>query len=113
MGTNSNHTPGPWRYISRNLDDKAPWCSRIPFAIERALGTAVAPVADIVANPLVEVCDQPHAEANARLIAAAPDLLAALEALRSHVSFDARTDSQTKLDAMRAADEAIAKAEGR
>lgn len=77
----NTHTPGPWSYISRNIEEKANWCSRIPFAInyEPPRGSCVAPVADVIANPLVEICDQPHAEANARLIAAAPDLLAALK----------------------------------
>lgn len=72
----TQHTPAPWRYVSRNIDEKANWASRIPFAIELVVGGAVAPVADVLANPLVEVCAQPQAEANARLIAASPLLLA-------------------------------------
>jgi hypothetical protein len=68
------HTPGPWRFTSRNLDGVEGFVSRIPFAIEMVSSpSAVAPIAD--------VCDQPQAADNARLIASAPDLLAALQAL--------------------------------
>lgn len=45
-------------------------------------------------------------------MAAAPEMAEALANLRAHVSFDARTDSQEKLDAMRAADAALSKAGG-
>lgn len=67
------HTSGSWRYTSRNIDGIKDWASRIPFAIEVPIGCTVVPVAD--------VCDQPQAEANARLIAAAPDLLNALASI--------------------------------
>jgi len=71
----AKHTKGPWRAIYRGVDQGANWASRIPYAIERAVGNAVQPIAD--------VCDQPEAEANANLLAAAPDLLAGLkEALK-------------------------------
>jgi len=66
----AKHTKGPWRAIYRGFDQDANWVSRIPYAIERVVGGAVAPIAD--------VCDQPQAEANAALLAAAPELLALL-----------------------------------
>ncbi len=66
------HTAGPWRATFRGMDQGVNWASRIPYAIEREVGGAVQPIADI--------CDQPQAEANANLMAAAPDLLAALRA---------------------------------
>lgn len=80
----AQHTPGPWRYISRNVDEKANWACRIPFAIEHVpeRSSCVEPIADVLASTLLEVCDQPHAEANARLIAAAPEMLAVLERVR-------------------------------
>lgn len=64
-------TPGPWRAIDRR-PVTGDWATRIPFAIERVSEThcAVAPIAD--------VCDQPNAEANANLSAAAPEMYAAL-----------------------------------
>ena len=110
------HTPGPWRYVSRNIDGVTHWASRIPFAIEwsppNVMG--VAPVADILANPFVEVCDQPQAEANARLIAAAPDMedgyrriLESVGMRPGHVAYLSRADIEAIARA------AIAKAEGK
>ena len=62
----STHTPGPWhaeaaggRIVAANGDVIAPWVLR-----------------DSAGGPLA-----PEREANARLIAAAPDLLVALEAI--------------------------------
>lgn len=53
-------TPGECRCTPRAVDESGNWASRIPFAIEIAVGAAVIPVAD--------VCAQPQAEANAALI---------------------------------------------
>jgi hypothetical protein len=97
----AKHTPGPWRYVSRNIDENANWASRIPYAIERAMGSCVAPVADALADPLVEVCSQPQAEANARLIAAAPDLLRVAELVVSWL--DEEPGAHKLCDAARAA----------
>ena len=110
MEQEAAHTPGPWRATSRNIENVANWASRIPFAIEIEVGHSVAPIAD--------VCDQPAAEANARLIAAGPDLLAACKSMiewddreKDHaVDFSAR---MALCDAaFKAARAAIAKAEG-
>jgi len=63
----SNHTPGPWSY----------WSGYNPF--DKIEAQVTAEDGDIVIasyNHLIE-----EGEANARLMAAAPDLLAALEAL--------------------------------
>lgn len=63
----TNHTPGPWR-IDYNGKDSAD-------AVPRIKGNSVENVAFIPAyeHP------RPEMQANARLIAAAPDLLGALE----------------------------------
>ena len=103
MEQKAAHTPGPWRATSRNIENVANWASRIPFAIELEVGHSVAPIAD--------VCDQPAAEANARLIAAAPELLAALkDVLRiAQAASVGVPGNSPRLDRARAA---IAKAEG-
>lgn len=99
----AKHTPGPWRYTSRNVDNKANWASRIPFAIEVEHGAAVAPIADI--------CDQPQAEENARLIAAAPDLLFALKACAAVCAGEVM-DKKGLINALELASSAIRKATG-
>lgn len=97
----TKHNSGPWRFISRNVDNAANWASRIPFAIEVEYPFAVLPIAD--------VCDQPNAEANARLIAAAPDLLEALKAFIFPYQEECRLTDRERQELGRAA---IRKAEG-
>lgn len=82
----SAHTPGPWAVGKNERSDE-----RIEVRAE-PLGLLVA---------LVEK------SSDARLIAAAPELL---EALRDVLAFDARTDRPDVFDRARAA---IAKAEGK
>jgi hypothetical protein len=65
MGTVLNHTPGPWQ---RNISAKYPiYAERTPGKKDWVHVAAALPC--------------PEAEANLRLIAAAPDLLAELESL--------------------------------
>lgn len=68
----SKHTPGPWEVSE---DD--------PCEIESADGRFVAMV---LPAPELNWDMNAEREANARLIAAAPDLLAALRAARGYVS---------------------------
>lgn len=79
----SGHTPGPWGYC---YDGSSDW----------SIGEASDPQGKFVAN--IWDKDDVRAAANARLIAAAPDLLAALKDLReavktvpemNHIRFDA------------------------
>lgn len=75
MTTTVKHSPTPWEF---SADDKLN--SQRAFGIVRSLpeGESQEPGhTEVVA----EVCDGPTAEADARLIAAAPDLLAACKAL--------------------------------
>lgn len=85
------HTPGPWRVAQINATDK-PWAviGQGPHGDE------------IVAGYL-------RTEADARLIAAAPDMLAALQVLLASASYS--TDAMDAAEAQARA--AIAKAEGR
>lgn len=64
-----SHTPGPWR-IERVATLKSEW------SIDDEYGEPIA-----ITMPRL---DEDQEDANARLIAAAPDLLAALEMLADH-----------------------------
>lgn len=67
------HTPGPWRF-----NDNTQWWKTNPFSVTvRKHGVHSATVANIPARATITPEEQ---QANARLIAAAPELLAALEA---------------------------------
>ena len=66
MKNEGKHTPGPWAYRRNILKDSR---NRFHFAND-----AESPIFTVL-------CGRPEAEANARLIAAAPDLLAALSEL--------------------------------
>ena len=101
----SKHTPGPWRF-SKEPDAKHSPC--VGFTIYDA-GSVV--VAEIYPKPYPVAVN----EINARLIAAAPELLAALhiasQALAGALCQD--LDHDDAQDAMQSVRAAIAKAEGR
>jgi hypothetical protein len=106
-----SHTPGPWMLGGRHRlpDDEngGQWGYTVKAvgstAVEQVLG-ATFHVAAVGANPGDAEC-----EANARLIAAAPELLAALLEMRDAFTSDG-TDIQH--NACRMADAAIQKAGG-
>lgn len=92
------HTPGPWK---ANL---AAHQLRVPDSVNTVHGLHVCDVASYGASP-----EQRHA--NARLIAAAPELLSALESILSET--DGRNASHIGQDrAFSIARAAIAKAKG-
>ena len=106
----SKHTPGPWEWDSNpcNYDphNEAPWLWQAPWNARESA-------------PILSGSIKCGNEADARLIAAAPDLLEALqkfvawsEAERNHegTSFWQRVEMLRELDD--AADAAIAKATG-
>ena len=68
----SKHTPGPWLFN----DNSKHWATH-PFSVTvRKRGVHAVAVANIPARATIELSE---AKANAQLIAAAPDLLKALE----------------------------------
>lgn len=71
--TNTKHTPGPWR-TDNNIGRKSEL-----GVVADAAPCVIATMCNAKAWPV-------EAKANARLIAAAPDLLAALEKLIDHVA---------------------------
>ena len=83
------HTPGPWRVVRQN-----PSPTTGEWMIAGAKPGYLAEVRD---------CGSGDVAANAKLIAAAPDLLAAIEAMRvagGSVEFQAAFDKAKKLAAM-------------
>jgi hypothetical protein len=105
-GAATTHTPGPWRALGN--DDRhelspAPIRTLDDVAIAEAFQTSETP------DGYAEM------DANARLIAAAPDLLAAVvaasHALKSYAYGNSATDLAESI--AKSCDEAIAKAEGR
>lgn len=103
----SQHTPGPWRLkttgnygntIEARTGDTAEGTPR--FSVVCSYQTALPR-----GNHTVDV-EEANAQANGHLIAAAPDLLAALKVAQLWLDVDGRFD-------MQAINAAIAKAEGR
>jgi len=90
------HTPGPWH------------SEGYPRYVGPTVVSPDGPVCAISTGPLDRTLPRMPAAANARLIAAAPELLAALEALCE----DKYLADPINADRMRAARAAIAKARG-
>lgn len=104
----SAHTPGPW-----SITDDHPTRATLHIDQERNAGYG-----DVAVVYRVGVDDARH-EADARLIAASPDLLEALRSLHGCVSYSdtmgcwVLTGNERTRPALEAARRAIAKAEGR
>jgi hypothetical protein len=95
------HTPGPWKYNGYSIEgDFHGWRVYLPSVFSRSI--------------TVEGASAEEADANARLIAAAPDMINALHPL-AHFSgdFSDPEDQERLLALFAAARLAIAKAEGR
>ncbi|MEO0796641.1 MAG: hypothetical protein AAFX93_15840 [Verrucomicrobiota bacterium] len=100
MSEKTKHTPGPWEF-GRIRDVKFP---------EWYIGSSAADVAQISILMDASRTDQEHI-ANARLIAAAPDLLEALECLLADTCQEGYY-SQADSDSVINAKAAIAKVKG-
>jgi hypothetical protein len=105
LGTNmhaSQHTPGPWKYLDRGNDH-----TNHLIANEKGDAGIAQPIARIHEPEKLYIEEM---RANARLIAAAPDLLAALIQLRQVANWGEDSDRQEFVAAMSAANLAIAQA---
>lgn len=118
------HTPGPWTVSAycyphgiegdvfakdaRGVLDATPIC-RVCAPVSRNAQKAKGPPLDALQAIGDRAQQTPIIEANARLIAAAPDLLEALSALLAETQLTYQTRLQDKQDAARAA---IARARG-
>lgn len=98
--TNTTHTPGPWMVHETGFYTN-------PFKITaRGKHGAVANI------PHSEITTTARQSANARLIAAAPDLLAALDQVDAYLSpFDGEEDAYAEIRSV--IRQAIAKAKGK
>ncbi len=104
--TKSAHTPGPWEFTSGPHDDPDFEDCDFLIAEQRARGEVVATALTVATG---------SSEANARLIAAAPELLAALKAAAQFIEPEIDRGPvvngwQNTIDMVHAA---IAKAEGK
>lgn len=69
-----SHTPGPWRAVAPGTDGS----QFLNWIVGTDVGNTLVSVVSVIAPHAVAYC-----EADARLIAAAPDLLAALKHVQS------------------------------
>lgn len=101
MSEQVGHTPGPWRAGVCNAEDEAERRGEFEVACvpHHMYGSSVFAPGEYYSDSVAE-----H-EANCRLIAAAPELLAACKALQM--------EAAARGCGLRIADEAIIKAEGR
>jgi len=103
--TTPSHTPGPWKVAGRY--------GKYSDEITDANGQAIAWVFTRKADPQIVtgVLDSPEGQANASLIAAAPELLEALEQAADYLAEFFEEGREHRV--IKLADAAIAKAEGR
>lgn len=84
------HTPGPWRYVP-NLN--RPHCEACGVDDWYAFPYLIYAGAEFIGQVATDqLCDQSADETNARLIAAAPDLLAELEFLADKWAYEIDND---------------------
>jgi hypothetical protein len=110
-GMNTKTTPGPWRTADQYLNH--PDNARVDILAapksDIHSGTKVAEATYSPRSSAYHVDNREEAEANARLIAAAPDLLKALNAMLTHMGMDEDDCNKLTFDQARAA---ISKATG-
>jgi len=111
----SKHTPGPWSVPHFADDDVKCNCGYVFSEFQDHMGSICS--ISFANSSETEACEIEEAKANARLIAAAPDLL---EVAQKLVAYEQAMDGGRDVDAMfyyaeasELARAAIAKAEGR
>lgn len=111
----SGHTPGPWRVGYRAMDvvsDNVKICGDAKICDIRGWGYLTGNGHGALGLPPEEAVR--IQDANARLIAAAPEMLEALKAAMPYVArYESAHASNEALDVLGMIDAAIAKAEGR
>lgn len=111
-GTMTKHTPGPWR-VSYGVA-RRPGIDNFPLAIRSEAGEHIIETASPDAPTFG--CSPSEARANARLIAAAPELLAICQEMEAHMRVQTGKTGEAHAaeghDIRRRMNEIIAKAEG-
>ena len=100
----SKHTPGPWSLDLENIGADI----KNHVTVDAPSHGSLANVVWVMDDDVLEDKNSPECEANARLITAAPDLLAALKVLQIWCGLDEKSDTWINSGARAA----IAKAEG-
>lgn len=106
MSDKPNHTPGPWFVVTD-----------FPYADEFILGpqvVAISAIEDDMTDPIawmsdVPVADEPTMEANAKILAAAPEMFALLKRASDVYRLDARPADHFMIEI----DNFVAQMEGR
>lgn len=112
----SAHTPGPWEISesARIYDDSPAIVWRDPDrGPDKTIATIHADDTKEIADGAIVESLSPEQEANARVIAAAPDLLSVVEALAAAVGQGGRPSPARVVALGEAARAAIAKARGK
>lgn len=115
LAAHTHHTPGPWQLATREREETF---EGLTFKRRSIYGTQSAVLIADVCGPEIRCKMHAHAEfeANARLIASAPDLLAALERLANAVTAHRQAITIRALDELCDAEDnardQIAKAKG-
>lgn len=114
MNTNAKHTPGPWKHVPRARDGHAD-------IIQHKGNPFIQVGAPWAESPVIDYPHENEQTANARMVAAAPDLLYALKEAKSMLEtakgyFPKSIQNRDRFSLLNvlanAVDPAIAKAEG-
>jgi hypothetical protein len=102
-------TPGPWAWTERSeVSEISSAQSSIPFSIHKEMGNAVAPIANIVNFPPATEAQTNYQRANEKLIAAAPQMLEALQGMiEAWEAVELNPESETILKAKAALSAAL------
>lgn len=109
----SEHTPGPWTIDNVRHDRKADLKHLDIRGPGRPRGPSGREYRDIIGEVFTDWGTHDEVDANARLIAAAPELLGALEGLLHELPQPEEGDAGDGFDAIRRAHAVVAQARGR
>ena len=94
----TSHTPGPWQAYESS--ERAPFPIGVPVEVGTVVGRGakIGTICEMNGQGVDGKYSSEVTAANARLIAAAPDLLAALTILLRHSGYRQMTDAELELE---------------